>query len=279
MFALLESDRLSWFRTEHRFLNYTEISSHEDYLRAVTSRDAASTICMLGNGSNCLFASKTVKAFLLKNKLAKELTWNSEDELWASSSVPLMSILKQCQKRSLDSFFYLSSVPATVGGAVAMNAGRGRGHNKTIFDYVQSVDVWTPEGTRSFLNEEIPREYRHTLFLDHPDWFIFGAKFKFPVVVQNDQKKSAIAQRVTYSQDVQDHSGPNCGSVFKVFYPRILARFRGVKLLGAHFSAKTQNWMINRSKSHRGALFLIRLVVFLHFVLCRKCSLEIRIVK
>ena len=119
MYSQLTSDRLSWFRTEHRFLNHTEIRSLDDYSKAISNRDAASPVCMLGNGSNCLFARKTISTFLLKNKLPKDVRWTGEEELWASSSVPLMSILKQCKKKSLDSFYYLSSVPATVGGAIA----------------------------------------------------------------------------------------------------------------------------------------------------------------
>lgn len=278
IFKTLTSDRLSWFRTEHKFLNFTEISCQEDYEKALTGRDTASPVLMLGNGSNCLFKKKTVRTFLIKNKLPKKTEWQEDGLLWASSSVPLMLILKECKKESRDSFYYLSSVPATVGGAIAMNAGRGRGHGKTIFDFVRRVDAWTPEGPISFSKDEIELEYRHTMFLDHPDWFISGVLFDFPPAIQPGSE-NPIAERVQYSQEIQDHSGPNCGSVFKLFHPKILRRLRGFKILGALFSKKTTNWIVNRSKSPRGILFLIRLASFLHFILRKKCSLEVRVIE
>jgi len=278
MFSRFESDRLSWFRTSHEFLNYAEITSRDDYVKAISSRDASSPICMLGNGSNCLFARKTVKTFLLKNKLPKKIDWQSDNLLWASSSVPLMLVLKECKQRSLDSFFYLSSVPATIGGAIAMNAGRGRGHNKTIFDFVEQVVFWTPDGQVSLPPEEIKRDYRNTVFLENPDWFISNILFRFPVSSTTDSE-NPISERVKYSQEVQDHSGPNCGSVFKSFHPKLLGRLRGVKFKGALFSAKTQNWITNHSKSSIGVLWLMRLAIFLHFILLKKCSLEIRVIK
>ena len=278
MFSHFVSDRLSWFRTNHQFLNYAEVGNHTDYTKAISCSDSSASICMLGNGSNCLFASKTVKSCILKNKLPKQTIWQADNLLWASSSVPLMLILKECRQRSLDSFYYLSSVPATVGGAIAMNAGRGRGFDKTIFDFVEQVEFWTPDGQVSLPKNEIKIEYRSTIFLENPDWFISGVLFRFPISSEVDAE-NPIAQRVKYSQEFQDHSGPNCGSVFKESNPRIMGHIRGTKISGAKYSRKTLNWITNHSKSPRGVLWLIRLTIFLHFVLRKKCSIEIRVVK
>ena len=278
MFKPLVSDRLSWFRTEHRFLNFTEIANHDDYQNVISNQDAAKQLVMLGNGSNCLFARKTIKSFIVKNKLPKETVWKNKHQLWASSSVPLMLILKECKKHRLDSFYYLSSVPATVGGAIAMNAGRGPKHNKTIFDFVKQVDVWTPTGPVSFSKSDLKIEHRHTIFIDQPNWFITGVLFEFADTLSIDSE-NPIATRVKYSQEIQDHSGPNCGSVFKQFYPSILRRLRGTGFKGASFSGKTTNWIVNHSKSSLGICFLIRLAKFLHVCFRKKCKLEIRIIK
>ena len=74
MYKTLVTNRLSWFRTEHKFLNFTEISNRQDYEKAISNRDSSSPMVMLGNGSNCLFARKKVKSFVVKNKLPKEYT-------------------------------------------------------------------------------------------------------------------------------------------------------------------------------------------------------------
>jgi UDP-N-acetylmuramate dehydrogenase len=278
MYKTLDTDRLSWFRTQHKFLNYAEIKSVEDYNEAILNRDGSSPLSMLGNGSNCLFARKKIRTFLIKNKLPKTIEWKGKNLLWVSSSVPLMLILKECQKKSLESFYYLSSVPATAGGAIAMNAGRGAQYKKTIFDFVKCVDVWTPDGPISLASSEIYREHRHTVFLDHPDWFICGITFDFSTPLP-PETLNPIAERVRYSQEAQDHSGPNCGSIFRVFHPKILSRLRGVGINGAIFSRKTNNWIINSSKSPRGVLLLICIARFFHFVFRKTCSVEVRIIE
>ena len=79
MFNPIISNRLSWFRTEHRFLNYTEIANHDDYQNVISDQGAANQLVMLGNGSNCLFARKTIKSFVVKNKLPKETIWKSKN--------------------------------------------------------------------------------------------------------------------------------------------------------------------------------------------------------
>ena len=159
-----------------------------------------------------------------------------------------------------------------------MNAGRGQNHNKTIFDFVHEVEFWTPEGTQKLLKDEIDIDYRHTVFLDHPEWFITGAKFKF-TEAEFDQSENPIAQRVAFSQEVQDHSGPNCGSVFKLFHGGTMSRLMGMRLFKAKFSSKTQNWIVNRSASSRGILWLIRIAQLVHRLRRKKCHLEIRVIK
>jgi len=77
-----------------------------------------------------------------------------------SSSVPLTDVLKYCYENSLDSFYYLSSVTATIGGALAMNAGRGSRHGISIYDFVERVTFFEDGLIKTLENNDIKKGYR-----------------------------------------------------------------------------------------------------------------------
>ena len=126
----LTSDRLSTFRTSHEFEHYAEFSTTEEFARLVAwARDASLRVYILGNGSNTLFARTRIRTLVLRNRLPRWMNVLDERRVEVSSANPTMTVLKHCEKQRLDSFYYLASVPATIGGTLAMHAGRGRRHN------------------------------------------------------------------------------------------------------------------------------------------------------
>jgi len=55
---------------------------------------------------------------------------------------------------------------------------------------------------------------------------------------------------------------------------RIMGRLRGLRLLGASYSAKTNNWILNRSDSSRGIVALLTLARLCHWLSRRTCRIE-----
>ncbi|NEO67265.1 MAG: FAD-binding protein, partial [Moorea sp. SIO4G2] len=160
------SDRnLSYYRTEHYFARYAEFASLEDYKAYYQwSKKQGVKLYILGNGSNTLYQKQKVKSLILKNKLPKKIEALSANRFEVSSTVLVLELLKACVDNSLDSFYYLASVPATIGGALAMNAGRGRKHNITIYDFVESVSFYDHESdtVKTLGKGDIVQGYRKT---------------------------------------------------------------------------------------------------------------------
>lgn len=270
----LVSDRLSTFRTHHTFTHYAEFKTVEEFhAQAKWARERRIPLFILGGGSNVLFAKSTINTLILRNRLPRTITKISDGTIEVSSAAPVATVLAWCQERNLDSFYYLASVPATVGGAIAMNAGRGKNNGKTIFDYLYSLKVFHDGELRDIVRSEIPVSHRMTPFTGAKTHLIVSAVFKFPPtdITQGNPR----LDRIQWSKDNQDYTAASCGSVFREFNPRVMHFMRGKRLLGASFSSKTLNWILNSGKSPRPIVWLIRATSLLHRLLGKRASLEI----
>ncbi|MBD2450890.1 FAD-binding protein [Nostoc sp. FACHB-152] len=269
----LTSNSLSHYRTRHNFQRVgeiTDINDLQDYCN--WAKENKVNIFIIGNGSNTLFVRKNVQSLILKNKLPKYITHLNDDRVEVSSSVSIMEVLKYCYQNSRNSFYYLASVPATIGGALAMNAGRGRQHKQTIYDFVESVTFFEDGSIKTLDQSQIVRDYRQTIFTGMHSKLILSAIFKFE---SNEFDENPITSRQAWAKEHQDNTAPNCGSVFKTANYRILSKLKGILIGRAMFSAKTDNWILNKSDSAYPIILLIIIAKFLHFITMQKISLEV----
>lgn len=275
----ITSNDLSTFKTTHQFLRYGEFDSVESFIDFRNlARQNHWPLYILGNGSNTLFARHRIQSLVIRNRMPRVLTPLGDDRFEISAATPIIMILKMCQSEDRDCFYYLSSVPAMTGGALAMNAGRGRHHQMSIYDFVESITYLDENDQQITLPvDQIKREYRWTPFTGCQDKLILKAIFRFPVLGPSAQ--SPIRERVEYSRREQDHSAGNCGSVFKSASFRILGWLRGFRLGPARYSPKTLNWILNRGKSSRWIVGLILIAQCLHRIVGRRAILELIKVK
>lgn len=274
----LESDRLSTFRTRHRFRHYGEFTSVEEFrdYRA-WAQEHALPVFILGNGSNTLFTRRDVRSLVLRNRMAEEIEPLGGDLFRVSSSTQVMRVLKSCEKQGRDSFYFLASVPASVGGAIAMNAGAGAG--KTIFDFLVELTYVDGENEITLTRDQIEIAHRQTMFTGLQDKLVTSAVFAFPKV---EMDGSEIRKRAHWARDHQDLASPNCGSVFRLYHRPILKMVRamppwGISIPGwqAQFSRRVNNWIINRNPSSRPIVLLIRTVQGLHRLIGKRAITEI----
>jgi UDP-N-acetylmuramate dehydrogenase len=267
------TDRYSTFRTTHEFAAYAEFTTLEEFAGLLElAKRARRKVYILGNGSNTLFIRKHIKTAVLRNKLTRTVEVMPDNRMRVTSSVMVATILQHCRTKRLESFYYLASVPATIGGAVAMNAGRGRQYNQTIFDFLESI-TWYECGRVQTANaNDILRDYRHTPFTGCTPKLILEVVFRFFPSRHDDDK---IAERIRYSKDVQDHSAANCGTVFKKANYRIMSRLCGLRLRSACYSSKTTNWILSTGKNSLPIVGLVRIAQFLHRLTWRQCLLEL----
>lgn len=270
----LQTDRLSHFRTQHEFLHYGEATSVEQFIAFRRWADEKGLpLVIVGNGSNLLFLRKQVRALVIKNKLPRTLEEIDGKTLRVSSTVAISQVLNWCRKRELESCYYLASVPATIGGAIAMNAGRGRQHRQSIFDFVKSVTYLEGNEVKTLPREEISVSYRQTPFTGQTSKLVLSVEFSFPPLRESDRDPGR--ERVAWSRENQDHSAPNCGSVFKESHWRIMTLLRGKRFHSAQYSPRTANWLLNHGDSPRPIVRLIRVAQLLHRLVGRRAVVEL----
>ena len=97
------TDRLSFYRTKHCFEKYGEFETIEEFIQYCQwAHENKVRIYILGNGSNVLFKSKTVRSLILKNKLKETIKPLDNGRVEISSSAQIVEILKYCNAQSLE---------------------------------------------------------------------------------------------------------------------------------------------------------------------------------
>lgn len=273
----LKIDNLSSFRTLNYFQNYYEFASLEElnnYLNEIKQDNKDYII--LGNGSNIFFSKKLIKTAIIKNKTPSEIKDLGNNLYEVSSSTKTFSFLKFCLSRDLDSFYFLSSVPSTIGGNIAMNAGGGIKSNQFISNYLVGIKVFINGQVKIIKKNDAIFNYRSSIFSGINNIFIVSGIFKLNKKKFNE---NPIKKRQDWSKKYQDYTKPNCGSVFKFRSKYVAWILRGFSVGGAKFSSKTQNWILNKSKSPTSINLLIIICKLLNFVFFKKAKLEIIKVK
>lgn len=236
---------------------------------------------LLGRGSNILVSDAGLKGRVIDNARACTRLEIADGVVYAGGSVKIQQFIRFCVRNNLAAPEYLFSVPATIGGTIFMNAGRGRSFNKQISDSLESVRVYDGTKDRIFLmkKSECGFEYRHSIFHNHRDWLILGAYFK-PEAQEAGVGEAGIKDRMEYVKELQDYNYPTAGSVFKVGDYRILKAVRGMGWGGAEYSSKTTNWINNTNNAKaRDVERLIWFVQALHLLRLRRAVREIEIWK
>lgn len=263
--------------------------SEEELIQIVKEKNDCRFI---GNGSNLLINDEAVfdNVILLK-QFSNYINCRPDGITESSASVSLAKLLKHINVNGYGGIEYLSSVPGLVGGAIYMNAGRGRSVGCSISDYINTVRALCireddlhhhPGEIVSLTKEDCCFEYRKSRFQAN-NYLILSAEFCFPKV-EKEESDRLILERKEWCRKTQDYSGPNFGSVF---YEQNSKLMRIVKELGlgrtdgVHFSKNVSNWMINScsEKQNFGAfketIRLIEKVKKFHRIFGKKCEAEV----
>lgn len=167
---------------------------------------------VIGNGSNILFSSQGVENPLIHTGLMKShITIGTIIEAEAGMKVQALS--KLAYEKKLTGFEFLIGIPATLGGALYMNAGA---HGKTISDNLVSVKVYDWENNKilTLKKDELEFSYRYSTFREKP-YIVLSAKFELKRASQEDIKAQMDENLIFRKNRQPDLSLPNAGSVFK----------------------------------------------------------------
>jgi len=201
-------------------------------------------IRILGAGSNVLPSDGILRGTVVKNTKACLRMERDGQRVFVGSSVKLPTFVRFLVSESLFGYEYLVSVPGNIGGALHMNAGRGRGWGLSISDYLKRVRIWNGQEVQWLDKRVCGFGYRKSVFQRKRNWVILEAQFELP-----DQPSEIglmrIRERLADVKKWQDLEHPSLGSVFSRVSSRATRAMLGVRHGDAAFSEKTPGWLVN----------------------------------
>ncbi len=273
----IESNKLSWYKTRHSFSRVVDVKCSEDFFEAIAyAKNNSQKVYALGNGSNTFFKRKNIQTLILNNCLPKEFEELEPEKYRVSSSYKVNKLLRQLYAKGLDGPYNLASVPATVGGAVAMNAGTGKCEGLYIEKYIKEVTFWKDGQTHTLPTDQLEFGFRRSIFSEGDDSFIVSVCFEFP---SKQFSENPILKRLDWAKVNQDLTKPNCGSVWRIYNGRLLKFVASFfRWTPAFFSKKSPIWITNESESPFTLRVILLCVRAIHRVVNKRCEEEIRIV-
>ena len=199
---------------------------------------------ILGKGSNTIFGD--FNGVLINTKYFYNVKIQETKEgilVKASAGVPLKDLIKLSIENNVEEFYKLVGFPASIGGAIAMNAGA---YGVEIFDFIKGVWFIDEEEIIYKPKEEIFYTYRKTEFENKP---VLYGEFLFR---KSHQDIKPLAQTINQKRiEAQPLNMPTSGSTFKNpkgnFAGKLLEAvgLKGCRIKDIGFSQKHANFLIN----------------------------------
>ncbi|HLE31805.1 MAG TPA: UDP-N-acetylmuramate dehydrogenase [Bacteroidota bacterium] len=199
---------------------------------------------MIGRGSNMIIHDDGIRGAVIS--LESGLTRVAlEDELvMAESGARLTKLVDFCIQNSLGGLEWAAGIPASVGGAIVMNAGA---HGNEIKDSLVDVDALRGGSVVRVRKEDAGFAYRTSSFVKD---VVLSGRFRLAKADKEEilKRKSELIARRNATQPL---SLPNSGSMFKnppgTFAAKLIeqAGLKGKRIGGVQISEKHSNFMVN----------------------------------
>ncbi len=238
---------LTTFRIGGPAALYLEVESDDDLVAAgQASATAELPVLVLGKGSNVLVSDTGFSGIVLR--LGKPFRWAARQgsELTAGGAMPLPALSGVALLHHLAGLEFGVAIPATLGGAVRMNAGA---HDRSISDVLAAMEVFSlPEGARRWIPAEEARfEYRTSALGDES--VVVGARVRL-APGEPERIRELMDEAREWRRRTQPLAQPNCGSVFKNPPGDHAARLveaigaKGLRVGGVEVSTKHANFIV-----------------------------------
>ena len=238
---------LTTFRVGGPAALYLEPESESDLEAAGRAfTQAAVPVVVLGRGSNVLVADGGFPGLVLR--LGRSYRWSARDgrDLTAGGAMPLPALAGVALRHRLTGLEFGVAIPATLGGAVRMNAGA---HSHEMAEVTASVQVFrlTEGGVVTVPAADAGFGYRRSDLGE--DAVVVGARLRLgpgdPSAIRILMEEARAWRRAT-----QPLAEPNCGSVFRNpegdYAARLIeaAGAKGRRIGGASISTKHANFIV-----------------------------------
>ncbi len=204
-------------------------------------------ILLVGLGSNLLVRDSGFKGVVIKLTQLKSLQLK-HNRIMAEAGVTLAKLSRFTHEKNLSGAEFLSAIPGTVGGALAMNAGA---FGSEFWEFVKCIHTVNTAGeVFERQSADFNIGYRHVKPV-HPHEYFIAAELEF-----NQTPSSQNIQQLLQKRNASQPIGlPSCGSVFKnpeQYYAAELienSQLKGFCIGGACVSDKHANYIINHNNA------------------------------
>lgn len=205
---------------------------------------------IFGNGSNILASSKDYDGVIIKLTNLNNYKQKGEIiEVEAGYNFALLA--NTLSKEGYSGLEFACGIPATVGGAVYMNAGAYLSDVSAVLQKVEFLDEHLELKTLD--NKDLKFSYRHSIFMEK-DWIILKAYFKLEKKNKEEIIK-LIQDRKRRRVESQPLEYPSAGSVFRNpegnYAGKLIedSNLKGFVHGGGQISDKHANFIINKDNA------------------------------
>jgi UDP-N-acetylmuramate dehydrogenase len=204
-------------------------------------------VITVGGGNNLLVTDRGVRGVVLKLEGCLGRSEFHGEEAVAGAGASLSALIREAAALNLGGLESLVGIPATIGGALAMNAGTEEG---TIGDFVSAVYFLHPDGSLGEFKPE-GASFSSPTFHAPDGCVLVGCRLQFhrrPLAeIQKD-----IKLRLKRKKATQPLALASAGCVWKdpggAAASRLIEKvgLKGKRLNGAEISSKHANFIVNR---------------------------------
>jgi UDP-N-acetylmuramate dehydrogenase len=204
-------------------------------------------VAVLGGGNNLLVRDRGIRGVVLKLEGCLGRAEFNGEEAVAGAGVSLSSLIREAAVLNLGGIECLVGIPATIGGALAMNAGTPDG---CIGDFVSAVYYLHPDGS---IGEFKPAggAFTYSSFHVPAGSVLVGCRLQLHRRPLPEIQKD-IKQRLKVKKSTQPLALASAGCVWKNPGHENAARLiekaglKSKRINGAEISAKHANFIVNR---------------------------------
>lgn len=209
--------------------------------------DKKAPFCILGRGANVLASDNGLQGVVVCTRSVKDIKF-SQNFVCCGCGINIGELIVRARAESLGGIEFMAGIPATVGGAVFMNAGAQRQYIASVIETVDVLEV----GKIIRLNaSECNFSYKHSRFMEK-DSIILGACLR---LIHMDP--IMIDARLERIREIRSSlpKGRSMGCVFKnpsdISAGALIeqAGLKGVSCGGAFISDVHANFIINRGNA------------------------------
>ena len=205
---------------------------------------------VIGRGSNLLFNDNGVRGVIISLEEMKAISLKG-NTVTALSGAHLSAVCNFAAENSLSGLEFAYGIPASVGGALYMNAGAYGGEMKNV---VVSALCMNYNGEIIKIDaKDMSLSYRSSIFKSK-DYIVLSADF----VLENGVKENILKEMnsiISKRKEKQPLEYPSAGSTFKrpegYFAGALIEQnnLKGVSVGGAQVSEKHAGFIINKNNA------------------------------